>query len=84
MYYAMLPILVHIKLIIHEANARLWLLSASKLRSYTYLSAELHQQLGCIRTVGSQAAHSGAEVSQTGDGFARLRSSAGSLCLTRA
>lgn len=37
-----------------------------------YLSAELHQQFGSIRTVGGQAAHRCAEVSQTGDGFAGL------------
>lgn len=42
-----------------------------------YLSAELHQQLGGVGTVGGQAAHCCAEVSQTGDGFARLGGSTG-------
>lgn len=42
-----------------------------------YLCAELHQQLCRVGAVGGQAAHGGAEVSQTGDGFARLGRSAG-------
>lgn len=47
-------------------------LRAVLLSNIVYLSAELHQQLGCVGTVGGQAAHCCAEVSQTGDGFARL------------
>lgn len=53
-----------------------------------YLSTELHQQLGSIRTVGSQAAYCCAEVGQTRYGFASLGgptgpfSMAGTCCRT--
>ena len=48
-----------------------------------YLSAELHQQLGSVGTVGGQAAHRCAEVRQAGDGFARLGGSTRPLRVTR-
>ena len=49
-----------------------------------YLSAELHQQLGSVGAVGGQAAHSCAEVSQTGDGFARFGGPTGPFRVTGA
>lgn len=49
-----------------------------------YLSAELHQQLGSVGTVGGQAAHCCAEVSQAGDGFAGLGGPSRPFSVTRA
>lgn len=47
----------------------------------SYLSAELHQQLGSVGAVGGQAAHRRAEVGQAGDGFAGLGGATGTLAV---
>lgn len=49
-----------------------------------YLSAELHQQLSCIGTVGCQTAHCSAEVCQAGDWFISLGGPAGPVAVSRA
>lgn len=49
-----------------------------------YLSAELHQQLSCIGTVGCQAAHCSTEVCQAGDWFIGLGGSTGPVAVSRA